>query len=48
MLANSHNLFGRVSARARDRRWVLGRFVNAQKARRVIESMDYEASELYG
>ncbi len=51
VLANSHNLFGRVNeahVRVTDEGWVLERFVNGQKARRVIENMGYEASELYG
>ena len=52
VLANSHNLFGRVNeAHVRvtgEGDWVLERFVNGQKARRVIENMGYEASELYG
>ena len=54
VLANSHNLFGRVNeAHVRvtgesKTDYVLERFVNGQKARRVIENMGYEASELYG
>ncbi len=52
VLANSHNLFGRVNeahVRVTDEgEFVLERFVNGQKARRVIENMGYEASELYG
>ena len=54
VLANSHNLFGRVNeAHVRvtgesETGYVLERFVNGQKARRVVENMGYEASELYG
>ena len=51
VLANSHNLFGRVNeAHVRvtgEGEFVLERFVSGQKARRVIENMGYEASELY-
>ena len=52
VLANAHNLFGRVNeAHVRltgENEWVLERFVNGQKARRVIENMGYEAPELQG
>ena len=52
VLANTHNLFGRMNeAHVRlDGRggWVLERFVAGQKARRVIENMGYETSELHG
>jgi arginine decarboxylase len=52
VLANAHNLFGRVNeAHVRltgENAWVLERFVNGQKARRVIENMGYEAPELQG
>ena len=52
MLANNHNLFGRMNeAHVRleqDGGWRLERFVNGQKARRVIENMGYETSELHG
>ncbi len=52
VLANNHNLFGRMNeAHVRldpDGGWRLERFVNGQKARRVIENMGYETSELHG
>ena len=52
VLANTHNLFGRMNeAHVRldpDGAWRLERFVNGQKARRVIENMGYETSELHG
>ncbi len=52
VLANSHNLFGRVNeAHVRvtgEGGFVLERVVGGQKARRVIENMGYEAVELYG
>ena len=52
VLANNHNLFGRMNeAHVRlDGRggWRLERFVNGQKARRVIENMGYETAELHG
>jgi arginine decarboxylase len=52
VLASAHNLFGRVNeAHVRltgEDEWVLERFVNGQKARRVIENMGYEAPELQG
>ena len=52
VLANAHNLFGRVNeAHVRitgEDTWVLERFVGGQKARRVIENMGYEALELHG
>jgi arginine decarboxylase len=51
VLANTHNLFGRVNEahiRLTDSGYKLERFVNGQKARRVIENMGYEAPELHG
>ena len=52
VLANTHNLFGRVNeAHIRltgPDSWELERFVQGQKARRVIENMGYEAPELRG
>ncbi len=52
VLANAHNLFGRVNeAHVRvtgEGGFVLERFVGGQKARRVIENMGYEAPELHG
>jgi arginine decarboxylase len=52
VLANNHNLFGRMNeAHVRlDGRggYTIERFVNGQKARRVIENMGYETSELHG
>lgn len=51
VLANTHNLFGRVNEahiRLTDEGYRLERFVNGQKARRVIENMGYEAPELHG
>lgn len=52
VLANTHNLFGRMNeAHIRltdDGGWELERFVNGQKARRVIENMGYETAELHG
>ena len=52
VLANAHNLFGRVNeAHVRvtgEDTFVLERFVGGQKARRVIENMGYEAPELRG
>ena len=52
VLANAHNLFGRVNeAHVRvtgEDAFVLERFVGGQKARRVIENMGYEAPELRG
>ena len=52
VLANAHNLFGRVNeAHVRvtgEDEFVLERFVGGQKARRVIENMGYEAPELRG
>ncbi|CAN5453934.1 biosynthetic arginine decarboxylase [soil metagenome] len=51
VLANAHNLFGRVNeAHVRvtgDGQYELERFVRGQKARRVIENMGYEASDLH-
>ena len=49
VLANTHNLFGRVNEahiRLGVDSYKLERFVNGQKARRVIENMGYEAPEL--
>jgi len=52
VLANAHNLFGRVNeAHVRitgSGTFDLERFVNGQKARRVIENMGYEAPQLRG
>lgn len=52
VLANSHNLFGRVAeAHVRltgDGRFEIERFVPGQKARRVIRHMGYETEELLG
>ena len=52
VLANAHNLFGRVNeAHVRvvgEGEFVLERFVGGQKARRMIENMGYEAPELRG
>lgn len=54
VLGSAHNLFGRVNeAHIRLEPeaaggYVLERFVNGQKARRVIENMGYEAPELHG
>jgi arginine decarboxylase len=51
VLANTHNLFGRVNEahiRLTEDGYVLERFINGQKARRVIENMGYEAPELHG
>ncbi|CAN5903859.1 biosynthetic arginine decarboxylase [soil metagenome] len=51
VLANAHNLFGRVNeahVRLTDTGFVIERFINGQKARRVIENMGYEAPELHG
>ena len=51
VLANSHNLFGRVNEahiRLTPEGFVTERVVNGQKARRVIENMGYEAPELRG
>ncbi|MEX2534398.1 MAG: biosynthetic arginine decarboxylase [Trueperaceae bacterium] len=50
VLGNSHNLFGRVNeahVRLEEGGWRLERFVNGQKARRVIENMGYEAPDLH-
>jgi arginine decarboxylase len=51
VLANAHNLFGRVNeAHVRvtgKGSYELERFVKGQKARRVIENMGYEASDLH-
>jgi arginine decarboxylase len=52
VLANTHNLFGRMNeAHVRldgKGAWHLERFVNGQKARKVIENMGYETTELHG
>lgn len=52
VLANTHNLFGRMNeAHVRlsgQGDWLLERFVAGQKARRVIENMGYQTSELHG
>ena len=51
VLANSHNLFGRVNeahVRLTPEGFVAERLVNGQKARRVIENMGYEAPQLRG
>ena len=50
VLANAHNLFGRVNEahiRLNETGYDLELFVNGQKARRVIENMGYEANELH-
>lgn len=51
VLANTHNLFGRVNeAHVRVDgvdRYHVERFVNGQKARRVIENMGYEVADLH-
>jgi arginine decarboxylase len=50
VLGNAHNLFGRVNeahVRLQEGGWRLERFVNGQKARRVIENMGYEAPDLH-
>lgn len=49
VLANSHNLFGRVNeahVRVSEDGFTVERLVNGQKARRVIENMGYEAPQL--
>jgi len=49
VLANAHNLFGRVNeahVRLEGDGYVMERFVNGQKARRMIENMGYEAAQL--
>jgi len=51
VLANSHNLFGRVNEahiRLTPEGYVTELRVNGQKARRVIENMGYEAPQLRG
>ncbi|MEX2543174.1 MAG: biosynthetic arginine decarboxylase [Trueperaceae bacterium] len=50
VLGNAHNLFGRVNeahVRLEEGGWRLERFINGQKARRVIENMGYEAPDLH-
>ncbi|ADI13223.1 biosynthetic arginine decarboxylase [Truepera radiovictrix] len=49
VLANAHNLFGRVNeahVRVSEDGFTVERIVNGQKARRVIENMGYEAPQL--
>jgi arginine decarboxylase len=51
VLANTHNLFGRVNeahVRLAGGDWHLELLVNGQKARRVIENMGYETETLHG
>jgi arginine decarboxylase len=51
VLANAHNLFGRVNeahVRVTADDWELERFVKGAKARRLIENMGYETPELLG
>ena len=51
VLANAHNLFGRVNeahVRVDGEGWRLERFVKGAKARRLIENMGYETPELLG
>jgi arginine decarboxylase len=50
VLANTHNLFGRVNEahiRLEGKAWRIERLVNGQKARRVIENMGYETETLH-
>ena len=50
VLANAHNLFGRVNeahVRITENGFEIERFINGQKARRVIENMGYETPELH-
>ncbi len=50
VLANAHNLFGRVNEahiRLTDEGYKVELFVPGQKARRVIENMGYETSQLH-
>ncbi|MCA9836267.1 MAG: biosynthetic arginine decarboxylase [Trueperaceae bacterium] len=50
VLGNAHNLFGRVNEahiRLTDKGYKLELFVPGQKARRVIENMGYETSDLH-
>jgi arginine decarboxylase len=50
VLANAHNLFGRVNevhVQLNEAGWYEQRFIDGQKARRVIENMGYEAPELH-
>jgi arginine decarboxylase len=51
VLANSHNLFGRVNeahVRLEEGGWRVELLVNGQKARRVIQQMGYEVETLHG
>ncbi len=51
VLANNHNLFGRVNeahVRLTDEGWEVELLVNGQKARRVIQNMGYEVATLHG
>lgn len=51
VLANSHNLFGRVNeahVRLEEDGWRVELLVNGQKARRVIQQMGYEVETLHG
>lgn len=51
VLANSHNLFGRVNeahVRLDEEGWHVELLVNGQKARRVIQQMGYEVETLHG
>ena len=51
VLANTHNLFGRVNeahVRLDEGGWRVELLVNGQKARRVIQNMGYEVDTLHG
>jgi len=51
VLGNAHNLFGRVNEahiRLTDGGWELERFIEGQKARRVLHNMGYEEPQLRG
>ena len=51
VLANTHNLFGRVNeahVRLGEDGWRVELLVNGQKARRVIQNMGYEVGTLHG
>jgi arginine decarboxylase len=51
VLANNHNLFGRVNeahVRLDEEGWRADLLVNGQKARRVIQNMGYEVDTLHG